>query len=377
VPVSKAGYFPILDLLRLIASLCVVLAHSTVFFRCAAGTIEISPFVLRAGYYGVIFFYTLSGFLITYLLLKEKKAIGTIAPGAFYKRRALRIWPLYYLIVLLSFFVFPYLLPMPDAGPMDRWKSALLLYLLFLPNVAAFRIYLPTCFHTYTIGYEEQFYLVWPFLLRRVGKRLMVLLGVLFFLPPVLEAAHLLILSHGLPFPAKVTGGIRAVLTFINYSNVPAFIAGAVGAVLYIERKKMLISVMGNRWLTGLLLVGILYLMYAGRPGSWGYVNLLSIVYALLILNLIGWDPALSRAGKVMVAGGRISYGIYIYHPAVLIFVSFLMARAPAMPAAVAYLLYLFLSLVMIFLVSAISYYYFERFFLRKKERFRPVMSRE
>jgi peptidoglycan/LPS O-acetylase OafA/YrhL len=253
----------------------------------------------------------------------------------------------------------------------------LLLYLFFLPNIAAFRIYLPTCFHTYTIGYEEQFYLVWPLLLRRVGKRLSVLLGLLFFLPPLLEAGHLFIISHGLPLPGTVMGAVRAVLTFINYSNVPAFIAGAVGALLYIERKEMLAPLMGKRWLTLLLVAGILCLMYAGRPGSLGYVNLLSIVFALLILNLIEWDPALRSAGRAMVAGGRISYGIYIYHPVVLIFVSFLMARAPAMPAAVAYLLYLFLSLVMILLASALSYRYFERFFLRKKERFRPVLSRE
>lgn len=55
---------------------------------------------------GVIFFFVLSGFLITYLLLEERRVSATVSIKKFYMRRILRIWPLYYLIVILGLFVF-------------------------------------------------------------------------------------------------------------------------------------------------------------------------------------------------------------------------------------------------------------------------------
>lgn len=335
------------------------------------------PFVVNAGYYGVIFFYTLSGFLITYLLLVEKKTTGSIAVGYFYKRRALRIWPLYYLIVLLSFFVLPWVMPMPDVLPAKSWKPALSLYLLFLPNIAGYRYYVPTCFHTYTIGYEEQFYLFWPLVLRRTGRRLAAVTGVLFFLPIVLEAVHLFIISHGLPLPGMITKWIRAGLTFIDLSNVPAFIAGAGGALFYLQGKTVLRSRAGKRWLNALLIIFLIGLMVFGRPGGLGYVNLLSLLFAVLIVNGIEWNPPMRSAGKAMVLGGTISYGIYIYHPVVLIFVSTLMAKMPALSPIVSYFLYLLVSLLLLLVLSFLSYRYFERVFLRRKERFRAKPAGE
>ena len=60
--------------------------------------------IIELGGLGVIFFFVLSGFLITYLLLKEKEQTGTVNVKKFYARRVLRIWPLYFFIVLLGFF---------------------------------------------------------------------------------------------------------------------------------------------------------------------------------------------------------------------------------------------------------------------------------
>lgn len=371
----KPAYFPILDLLRLVASLFVVLAHSTVFFNTAAGGVFFGSFMRNAGYYGVIFFYTLSGFLITYLLLLERRTTGGIAVGRFYVRRALRIWPLYYLIVLLSFFVLPWVLPMPGAGPAGSWRSALVLYILFLPNMAGLRCYIPTCFHTYTIGYEEQFYLIWPLVLRKAGKGLAFLLVSLFVLPFLFEVVHLFIIAHDLPLPGKVTRSIRAGLTFISYSNVPAFIAGAGGALFYVEGKVVFRTVAARR-VAGFGLAGaLLSLMYFGEPGRLGYVNLISALFILLIVTWIRWNPSLGRPGKAMVMGGKISYGIYIYHPAMLIFTAAVIPRVPGVSPIVAYVLYLMVTLLLLIPLAYLSHRYFERFFLRMRERFhqRPV----
>ena len=69
----------------------------------------LSPFVSFGGYVGVIFFFVLSGFLITYLLLEEKRVSATVAVKKFYMRRILRIWPLYYFLVVLGFVVLPHI----------------------------------------------------------------------------------------------------------------------------------------------------------------------------------------------------------------------------------------------------------------------------
>jgi peptidoglycan/LPS O-acetylase OafA/YrhL len=366
--VRRASYFPILDVLRWAASSAVVLAHSTVFFPPSAGQINFGAGVRNAGYYAVLFFYTLSGFLISYLLLLEKENTGGVALGSFYKRRALRIWPLYYLIVLLSFFVFPHVLPLAEArGP--GWGRALLLYLFFLPNVAGLKgFYLATCFHTYTIGFEEQFYLLWPLVLRKARKLLPLLLVGLFVGVGLLEAAHLWIIAHGLPLPDGWVRVIRAVLTFVNASQLPAFVAGAAGAWLYLRRGPLLGWLMGNRVVRIVVLAVLALLMQFGQPNALGYVNLVSIVFVLLILSLL--ESPVGRVGKLLAKGGRISYGIYIYHPVVLLALSMGMERlrltVPGRPL-VSWLLYLGIAYGLVLGLSSLSYRYYERFFLRKK----------
>jgi peptidoglycan/LPS O-acetylase OafA/YrhL len=388
--VTKPRYFPILDSLRLLASVCVFLAHSVVFFKLPGVDLSSGRFIEDAGYFGVIFFYTLSGFLITYLLLKEKENTGTIAIKDFYVRRALRIWPLYYFIVLLSFFVFPNLIPGHPAGGIGHWKIPFLLYLLFLPNIVLFGgFYLATCFHTYTIGFEEQFYLFWPLLLRKAERRLWYVLVALFVVPLVLDLLRVGIVGDG-TVAAGMAGGVSGtagksagtalglagdVLTFISLSNLPAFVAGAAAAVVYRGNRAALPALIGRR-ICGYVLGGaVLGLMYFTEPGGPGYVNVLSVIFAALILHLVQSETRWGRIGSLLAMGGRISYGIYIYHVAVLVFVSFCMAKVPVGwlgSAFLAYVVYLVVSFVLLWVTAALSYRYFEQFFLRKKRRFEP-----
>ena len=374
---TKPGYFPVLDCLRFLASMCVFLAHSVVFFQPPGARLYFGNFIEDAGYFGVVFFYTLSGFLITYLLMKEKKSTGTIAIKNFYMRRALRIWPLYYGIVFLSFFVFPYLIPGHSAGAMGNWKGSFLLYLLFLPNIAVFTGFSPdTCFHTYTIGYEEQFYIFWPLVIRKAGRYFGYGLAGLFFLPLILEVIHLWIIAHGLPVAPRIAYLIRSVLSFINYSNMPAFIAGGMAAFLYLEGREKLLKVVGKKIWGYLLTAVILGLMYFTIPGRLGYVNGVSVIFAFLILHAALSNAGGGRISSVLARGGKISYGIYIYHPVVLIFVNSLMIRghigSPGWPL-LTYIIYLIASLGLLLLTAAASYKYFEQFFLRRKRQFQPL----
>jgi len=105
-------FFPNLDGLRFFSFLTVFLAH--IFFTRDDDIKEESWFkffrrIFYDGDLGVSFFFVLSGFLITYLLVKEKELTGSIHISSFYVRRTLRIWPLYYFCVFFGFIIFPLL----------------------------------------------------------------------------------------------------------------------------------------------------------------------------------------------------------------------------------------------------------------------------
>ena len=192
----KKEYFKGLDSLRFFAALAVFFTHVelikkftgfgthwidpeeritkfTVFQSVMSKEIDpLSPLIAYSSALGVVFFFVLSGFLITYLLLKERQSNNSIAIGKLYLRRAFRIWPLYYLIFILGFFVLPYFdvfaVPGQDVFFQPNFWGNLTLYALFMPNLA-FSIYttaVPNIGQSWSIGVEEQFYLVWPLLIR-------------------------------------------------------------------------------------------------------------------------------------------------------------------------------------------------------------------
>jgi peptidoglycan/LPS O-acetylase OafA/YrhL len=162
--------FPNLDGLRFLAFFSVFLAHAFYTTDLAlSGSLvyRATEFVTGKGIFGVNFFFVLSGFLITYLLLVEKKEKGTVNVRHFYVRRFLRIWPLYYTVVFFGFFVLPLLYSAQGkemGNPGQFW-----LYALFLSN---FDTTTTTAILgiLWSVSIEEQFYLLWPvvfFLLRR------------------------------------------------------------------------------------------------------------------------------------------------------------------------------------------------------------------
>lgn len=168
-------FFPNLDGLRFLAFFLVFLYHSFYTDNTGvAGSMLYQVFyrLTRSGYLGVNFFFVLSGFLITYLLLAERQLKGRIAIGAFYVRRILRIWPLYFVVVFIGFFVLPVL--KAHFGQHTGAETAKISYfLLFLANFND--IYhgcqTPTLTLLWSVSVEEQFYLVWPLLIALVPNR--------------------------------------------------------------------------------------------------------------------------------------------------------------------------------------------------------------
>ncbi|MGZ3885588.1 MAG: acyltransferase family protein, partial [Bacteroidia bacterium] len=146
-----------------------------------------SKLVFELGGLGVVFFFVLSGFLITYLLLKEKSQTGTISVRKFYLRRLLRIWPLYYFIVFLGFLVLPHVglmeIPFAKMNLEKNYGLNFALYMLMLPNLA-FAMFgaVPHIGQAWSIGVEEQFYIIWPLIVKfsnHILRALFIVIGLL------------------------------------------------------------------------------------------------------------------------------------------------------------------------------------------------------
>ncbi|MEJ0054763.1 MAG: acyltransferase family protein [Bacteroidota bacterium] len=124
-----------------------------------------------------LFFFSLSGFLITYLLLEENKESG-IDIKNFYTRRILRIWPLYYLYLVLCLITsLLFGMPFPSAS--------IVFYVLLMANIPfVFGYALPFLSHFWSLGVEEQFYSFWPWIVKKsssILKLTIIISGVLIF----------------------------------------------------------------------------------------------------------------------------------------------------------------------------------------------------
>jgi peptidoglycan/LPS O-acetylase OafA/YrhL len=177
-------YFPGLHGLRFVAALAVVVAHIELLKSYHGYPNHADNLAIyELGRIAVTFFFVLSGFLITFLLLQEKRSAGRISIRKFYVRRALRIWPLYYSVVFLAFVVLPRVsvlhTPMISSTAAEHHTPMLALFVLLLPQVAL-SLYPPFPYAEplWSIGVEEQFYLFWPVIVASAKKLVPWLIGV-------------------------------------------------------------------------------------------------------------------------------------------------------------------------------------------------------
>jgi peptidoglycan/LPS O-acetylase OafA/YrhL len=157
----KPRNIPSLDGLRAVSVGMVIAAHLS---EVVAQKIPFIPLWLYAawGSLGVQTFFVISGFLITLILLKELNATGTISLGRFYFRRALRIFPAFYVYLAAG-------LALTLAGVFAGKPSAFLIAGTYTTNYLGLDS--PLLEHTWSLSLEEQFYLLWPAALLLLGTR--------------------------------------------------------------------------------------------------------------------------------------------------------------------------------------------------------------
>jgi len=173
--ISFRGHIPALDGVRGIAILTVLLSH---FFQREYFQTERIFYIVQNGWMGVDLFFVLSGFLITGILLDSRDRPGYFS--GFYRRRALRIFPLYYFVVLVTWLTVVFIEQAPQRL---QGYDSFLWYFTFTPNIAMglknnwlWHSEVFNLNHLWSLAIEEQFYLFWPLLLRFMSLRSLALL---------------------------------------------------------------------------------------------------------------------------------------------------------------------------------------------------------
>ena len=376
-------YFPNLNGLRFIAAFTVIIHHieqqkadSALPNNFGLGTIQLF------GELGVVLFFVLSGFLITYLLLEEERTTTTIRIRNFYVRRILRIWPLYFLIVILGLLILPNI-HIFDVPEYDKTRvygnlfSKIILYVFFLPNLVSPLLgIVPYAAHTWSIGTEEQFYLTWPVILKSVKKYrplLMVIIvaGYLLF-ARALNSSR----TDFLPFKDALTA-------FWPTFSIDCMAIGGFFAIM-LHTKSPLLKFFQNKYLFYFVLGLTFTLLYNGVyfpiltvnhiKFEYLYKEFYSLWFGIIILNFAS-NPDIRIHLEVQPFKylGKISYGLYMYQP---IGIALAFQIALFFPQAFNLVLYI-LSMVFTVGIAAVSYKYFEAYFLKFKGKFSTLASGE
>ncbi len=325
------------------------------------------------GKIGVCLFFSLSGFLITSLLLEELAVKRTVQLKKFYLRRIFRIWPLYYLVAGLSLLVFNHVgflqIPNLSAQVYDHLTLGNILILIFLlPNITHF--YIPYADQRWSIVVEEQFYLMQPFLVRvlRNRKRLTVAFLIIIFAPEIWSA--LIRVTHA---SGWVSPNVIEALN-IQLKYLACIAVGCLFSVWFFKRE--------NRWekmlFTPLLQWAVL-LCLAVCVGVGFYIyhsdelidfRVYSFLFSIVVLNASQNPRTIFRLERPALDFlGKISYGIYMYHP-VCIGIALAMVRGMGNGSGLVQNLVLYaLSIGLTVFVSWVSFTYFEGFFLKLKSR--------
>jgi peptidoglycan/LPS O-acetylase OafA/YrhL len=362
-------YFPNLNGIRCIAAFLVVFHH----LEQAKGAFQIAsfygqPIVKHAGRLGVGLFFVLSGFLITYLLLDERGRYGNVDAKKFYLRRVFRIWPIYFLIFGLSFFVFPHLdllyFPGTNEKLLIHSSERIMLMALVLPNLAFVLYDLPYwCAQTWSIGVEEQFYYLWPWLIKYPKRRIGI---VLIFL-----AITAGLLSVGLHFLDTTRDIQEAIVgTFVGQFRIQTMALGGFCAYLAYYNKTTILDLLFRKDVQ-IITYLVLFLLFFSGVHFFGFLEIYAVFFGFAVLNLsCNKNSVISLENPVMRYLGKISYGLYIYHVFVIVILINVMRQYFPELQGIAYNVVLYsLTVAGSVLVSSLSYSYFEKPLLAYKDK--------
>lgn len=385
LPTAKAKiFFPNLDGLRFISFMVVFLYHGHLsifsYLKDSQPRVyNVIEFLFRHGNLGVNFFFVLSGFLITYLLIKEKEITGKIHVPNFYVRRILRIWPLYYLCVVVGFVAFAMLKKIghqPIVENANPWY-----YILFVANF--------DIMHTWpekpdalllsvlwSVAVEEQFYLTWPLILSLVPlKKFKFVFPAIMLLSLVFRAFHTGNNDHEF-----------SIRYFHTFSVIGDMALGGFFAymVSYENKFKTYIINMPKNAIVLIYLFTLGVTLFkdeifvTGAPVIFERI-VIAFLFGLIILEQNYAKNSIFKMSnfKVVSRLGIYTYGLYCLHFLGLYFaIKFMdLLRLNGSLSWVAFLM-ITLALVISVIISLLSYNLYEKWFLRFKDKFAFIVKK-
>jgi len=364
-------YHPELDVLRFFAFFMVFCHHAFPHdptFWTELGVPEFLAKVIAGigatGAFGVSLFFVLSSYLITELLLREKDLIGALDVRSFYIRRILRIWPLYFAFLALAV-ILQWIVP----GQHVTLRAGLWFSLLAGNWFIVFHGFPSSViFPLWSVSIEEQFYITWPAIVRRVTETGMLICAGL--LLAVASASRFYLGMHHTPESDVWCN------TFVQLDPIAIGILLAVLLKGEIPRfSKLVRGAMALAGITGLAL-GAVYFGIKNDPITTtrivlGYPSV-AIGGALLLLSVLRTSD--KRANPVLVYLGRVSYGLYVFHVLGLLISDYTVHDQTV--SLFRYSLRVGVALAATITMAAVSYRWLETPFLSLKQRFTHVLSR-
>ena len=307
---NQLQHLPQLDGLRAIAIFLVLLAH---FFNINEANLSVSSPLLgpilskltQFGVEGVTLFFILSGYLISKILINNKSSDNYFS--SFLMRRVLRIFPLYYLILFLSFFIFPLFFAVPqEAQPIiqEQWMLWTYLSNAHFLNISSWDIDLyPNFGHFWTLSVEEHFYLLWPLLIYFIAtNRISLWMWFVFIF-------------------SLVSWFLGQYISFFSWTTLTYASSLAVGGLIaHYERTDNSNLIKYTKWVQKhAYLYVFLFLIAVFLPRSFGFlgdfiVHILSIIIFSALLLVVIEDKITFLNSQILIFIGKISYGIYVYH---------------------------------------------------------------
>jgi peptidoglycan/LPS O-acetylase OafA/YrhL len=374
--IQKAGtklYFENLDGLRFFCFLSVFFFHSFITDNIKIQQSGVYFFFKTSlfgnGFLGVNFFFVLSGFLITYLLIQEKKTNNFIQVGNFWMRRILRIWPLYFACLFFGFVIFPFVKKLTGGIPAE--SASPLYYISFLSNFDYIKKGQPDAMGLgvlWSVAVEEQFYLIWPIILSVFPVKK-------FWIP------LLTILICSLVFRAM--NDVPILHEMHTISCIGDMAIGGLGAWLIIEKNAFRTRIYYLPKLAIILVYAVFLLIFLFRGKlllSTYYLRIFERSFTASVILFIILEQCYAKNSfykmgnfKLATRLGVVTYGLYCLH---FIVISGIMGLARWMgwnnEVWEVIILETSVSLFVSVNISLLSYRYFERPFLQLKEKFSP-----
>jgi peptidoglycan/LPS O-acetylase OafA/YrhL len=368
---SSVAAFENLNGLRFIGALAVFIFHSFTLSREIWGAFYQTPVskgiyqLASRGHYGVGLFFVLSGFLIVTLMLLELDKTQTVNIKNFFARRILRIWPVYFALVIFGFLLFPYL---PFGKPTIHSLGYFSVFLSNLDEIwVGMNDSLTFLTVTWSVSVEEQFYLflflvlgLFPFLIKRK------------YIFGYLVAIILICLVFRLINPSD-----ERVIYFHSFSVMSDLAIGGLLAFIVSANKHQFIFKLSRIQIIGIYIFGLTVLIFSHQIFQ-GYLVAIERIFqasffAFVLLDQMFSNHSWFKADELpgFFFSGNLTYGFYMYHCVSLYYWAIFFQNHELTNSVMWFVLYLTLNFVTTYVVSLLSYYWLEKPFLRLKSYFR------